>query len=160
MDTVKNVLSKVGSNRKIIVILGVTALFIIAAIHVYRKYVVPRLNPTYVANKEFIEQDKDGKTADLYFFYTDWCPHCKKAKPEWQAFKDSISGGSVKGYKINFFEIDCEKDKDLADKYKIEGYPTIKLIVGNQIVEYDAKPSKDTLTEFSSCIFTLILPIF
>ena len=148
MNAIKNIFDKLSSNPKIIVILIVTALFIIAAIHVYRKFVVPRMNPTYVANKEFIAPSDDVKTADLYFFYTDWCPHCKKAKPEWFAFKESIKGGSVKGYKINFFEIDCEKDKDLANKYKVEGYPTIKLVVGNQIIEYDAKPSKDTLTEF------------
>lgn len=25
-----------------------------------------------------------GKTAQLMLFYTDWCPHCRTAKPEWE----------------------------------------------------------------------------
>ena len=34
------------------------------------------------------------------------------------------------------------------NKYKIEGFPTIKLLKNGQIIEYDAKPSKTTLVEF------------
>jgi hypothetical protein len=34
------------------------------------------------------------------------------------------------------------------DQYKIEGYPTIKLLKDGQVIEYDAKPSKDTLEQF------------
>ena len=36
-------------------------------------------------------------------------------------------------------EIDADKNAEMADKYKVEGYPTIKLVYGNQIIEYDAK---------------------
>ena len=36
----------------------------------------------------------------------------------------------------------------MIDKYKIEGYPTIKLIKDDQVIEFDAKPTKDTLTQF------------
>ena len=46
------------------------------------------------------------------------------------------------------YEIDGEDNPDLADKYKVEGYPTIKLIKGNQVIEYDAKPTKEHLKEF------------
>ena len=52
------------------------------------------------------------------------------------------------GYKLIFRQIDGEKNPELADKYKIEGYPTIKLVKGNQIIEYDAKPSVAHLKEF------------
>ena len=47
-----------------------------------------------------------------------------------------------------FTEINGEDNPDIADKYKVEGYPTIKLIKGSQIIEYDAKPSLPHLTEF------------
>jgi thioredoxin-like negative regulator of GroEL len=49
---------------------------------------------------------------------------------------------------VNFLEVDCDKDTTLAEKFKIKGYPTIKLVNGNQIIEYDAKPDKDTLIQF------------
>ena len=40
----------------------------------------------------------------------------------------------------------------LMDKYNIEGYPTIKLIKDNQVIEYDAKPTKSTMTQFLTTV--------
>ena len=68
--------------------------------------------------------------------------------PIWKSFKDEIGENKVKGYRINFLEVDCDKDQELAEKFNITGYPTIKLVNGNQTVEYDAKPDKDTLMQF------------
>ena len=54
----------------------------------------------------------------------------------------------VNGVRINFMEVDCDKDTATANKFKIEGYPTIKLVNNGRIVEYDAKPDSDTLQQF------------
>jgi thiol-disulfide isomerase/thioredoxin len=151
LKNVKNSLSKVFSNRKYIVVLVVTIIFIATALYTYKHYVMPRLNPTYVANKEFTSSNGTGNetdTADLYFFYTEWCPHCKAAKPIWAKLKEEVGDGKIKGVQVNFIEIDCDKNTEIADKFKVEGYPTIKLVSGNQIIEYDAKPDKDTLLQF------------
>jgi thiol-disulfide isomerase/thioredoxin len=32
------------------------------------------------------------KEAQVMFFFADWCPHCKKAKPEWEQFKEEYNG--------------------------------------------------------------------
>ena len=50
--------------------------------------------------------------------------------------------------KINTLSIDCDQDKKTADSYNVEGYPTIKLERGTQVVEYDAKPELSTLKLF------------
>ena len=68
--------------------------------------------------------------------------------PIWQSLKSEIGDNSIKGYRINFLEVDCDKDKSLADKFNVQGYPTIKMVKGNTVIDYDAKPSKDTLMEF------------
>jgi hypothetical protein len=36
----------------------------------------------------------------------------------------------------------------MADKFKIEGFPTIKLVKDRQVIEYDAKPDKEKIKEF------------
>ena len=149
LSDARNRLSKVLSNKKFIVILVVTFIFIVAAVYTYRRYVVPRLKPAYVPNKEFTTGTGEGSgTADLYFFYTEWCPHSKSAMPIWAKLKEEVGDGEVKGVKINFMEVDADKNAEIADKFKVEGYPTIKLVYGNQIIEYDAKPDKDTLMQF------------
>ena len=135
-------------DKKSYIILFCAALFIIAAIYIYRKQVKPRLDPSYVANKEYIDETESDSAADLYIFCTTWCPHCKAAMPIWNSFKEQVEEGKVNGVKINFYEIDCESNTDLAEKYKIEGYPTIKLVYGKKVITYDAKPDIDTLNQF------------
>ena len=148
LDTIRNSVMKAFSNKKFLLILVVTFIFIVAAVYTYRKYVVPRMNAQYVSNREFINEDDTIETADLYLFYTTWCPHCKKTKPEWEKLKTAIGENPVNGVKINFVEVDCDEDQATANKFKVEGYPTIKLVRGNKIIEYDAKPQVDTLLQF------------
>ena len=149
LSDVKNRLSKVLSNKKFIVVLIVTSIFIAAAIYTYRRYVVPRMKPSYVPNKEFTSGSNEGSdTADLYFFYTEWCPHCKAAKPIWAKLKEEVGDGKIKGVKINFLDIDADKNTEMADKYKVEGFPTFKIARGNEIIEYDAKPEIESLERF------------
>lgn len=148
LDSVKTSMRKILSNKKMLVIILLTVIFIIAAVVAYKTYAVPKINPEYVSNKEFITGDEKGQTADIYFFYTEWCPHCKKAKPEWQQFKNKIGENKVNGVKLNFIEVDCDEDQETANKFKVEGYPTIKLVHGNKVVDYDAKPQVETLMQF------------
>ena len=149
LETVKTQMTVVLSNKKFLMVLFCTIIFIAVAIYIYRKQVVPKLNPDYVPNKEYINKDDETpEIADLYFFYTTWCPHCKTAMPAWNNFKEQVGETKINGVKINFYEIDCEKDTALAEQYNVEGYPTIKLSHGNKVITYDAKPDVDTLNQF------------
>ena len=138
-------------DKRFYMVLIVTILLIIAALYVWRNYVTPRLNRSYVPNKEYTnkhEMDEDANEADLYFFFTEWCPHCKSARPQWNQFKDLIGEKKINGVKINFIEIDCDKDTATANRFKVDGYPTIKLVYKEKIIEYDAKPNAETLQQF------------
>ena len=139
----------VVADKRFIMVLGVAAIFICAAIYVWRTYVVSRVSPSYVPNKEFIEErEVTSSEADLYFFYTVWCPHCSKAKPEWTKFKEAIGNNKIKGINVNFIEIDCDQDTVTADKFNVDSYPTIKLVHNDRVIEYDAKPDVETLRQF------------
>lgn len=138
------------TNRKFFIVLVLTVIFIIAALYVYNTYVTPKLNADYVNNKEYVNKkdSDDSDTATIYFFYTVWCPHCKTAQPVWKSLKEKIGDKKINGVKLSFVDVDCDKDTDTADKFKVEGYPTIKLVKGNKVIEYDAKPDSDTLMQF------------
>ena len=136
---------------------GSVIVFIIVAIMVYIYY-VSRSKPKYYANNEQMPVGSSSdsvagrNTAELLFFYADWCPHCKAAKPIWNDLKAGYENKTVNGYQIVFTEVDCSEEtaevEKLMNQYSVEGYPTIKLVKDGKVIEYDAKPSKETLIKF------------
>jgi len=94
-----------------------------------------------------------GKEALIYFFHADWCPHCKKAQPEWDTFKMSYDNKLKNGYKIKCISVDCTDDKEstaknLINQYNVESYPTVKMIKDNKTIDYDASVKSDSLNKF------------
>ena len=155
IQKIRSSISSISTKTMTAILVGV--LFLIAALLYYRYYVAPTLNPTYKAHREVLDNDSaSGKTAELLFFYTDWCPHCKTAKPVWQEMKAEYQDKRINGYKVVFTDVNCTNESNeveqMMDKYKIEGYPTIKLLKDGQIIEYDAKPTKETLTQFLNTV--------
>jgi thiol-disulfide isomerase/thioredoxin len=144
--------------------IGVIFLVIILAVisyFIYKSITDSAKNPTYKANRENVPvgsaaASNSGKEAEIMLFSTDWCPHCKTAKPEWEQVKAEYNGKQIHGYTIIFTEVNCTNESPDVEKmmntYKIEGYPTIKLVKDNQIIDYDAKPSKATLTQFLNTV--------
>jgi thiol-disulfide isomerase/thioredoxin len=146
----------------------ICVIFITIAAVYYKKIVMPQLLRKFVENREFIPpQETDGsprpgpgpgpgpaptETATLYYFYTDWCPMCKNAVPELKALKNETNS-IVNGVNIIFKDIDCDVDSETAEKFKITGYPTIKLVYRKKTYEYDAKPDRIVLTRFLTEIF-------
>jgi thiol-disulfide isomerase/thioredoxin len=131
-------------------ILIVAIFFLIVAIYLYNKYVTPMVDNKFIPNNEFQQKsdDSEAQNVELYIFTVNWCPHSKKAVPIWEQLKAEYSNKTFNNYNINFIQVDGEENPSLADKYKVEGYPTIKMVKGNQIIEYDAKPSLEHLKEF------------
>lgn len=128
------------------------AIMIYFAYYLYNQFVGKKT--AFTPNRP--EPTASDKTAELMMFYVDWCPHCKTAKPEWNSLKDEYEGKQINGYTLLFHEYNCTNETDeieqLMNKYKIEGYPTIKLLKDNQIVEYDAKPTKSTMLQFLNSV--------
>lgn len=153
LESVQNGAYSLITSIRFWMILVVIIFFLIVAVYTYNKYVTPMVDNKFIPNNEYQIQDAEGGSGDsvpevdLYIFTVEWCPHSKKAIPIWNELKAEYSG-TYKGYKINFIQVDGEENPTLADKYKVEGYPTIKLIKGSQIIEYDAKPSLEHLKEF------------
>jgi len=147
MDAIRKLGQKLRQPRFLIVIVLI-ALFVASAIYAYNKIIKPSA-PKYIANREFTGQPAgDDKKATLYYFTATWCPISKRVKPEWDKLASEYEDKKMKGYDIEFIVVDCEKEVELADKFGIDSYPTIVLVVGNQVIEYDANVKYDTLIQF------------
>ena len=136
----------------IVILIGV-------AVFYYMYYINPSKSSTvYKPNHEQVPigSGGSGNTAELLFFYADWCPHCKTAKPIWYSLQSEYQNKTINGYTVTFTEINCSEETAEVDKmmnqYNVEGYPTIKLLKDGQVIEYDAKPTKETLTQFLNTV--------
>jgi thiol-disulfide isomerase/thioredoxin len=138
-------------NSIFLIIFGI--LLIVIGYYIYKSK-MQRVTEGYSPNDEnqLGLGQSSNKDAELMLFYTDWCPHCKTAKPEWQKIKDEYNGKSIKGYNMIFTEIDCTKSNPdverMMNTYNIKGYPTVKLLKDGQVVEFDSKPTEANLTQF------------
>lgn len=145
-------------NRNFLIIMVVVAIFLGVAFYVYNTYIAPRINPDFVPNREFTADGDNADVATLYFFGVDWCPYSKKAKPHWEKVKSKFDGRTENNVTINFVEIDGEKQEKELENFeneyltpnqkKIDGYPSIWMVKGSDVIEYDAKPNTKSLTEY------------
>ena len=150
-------LKTLTTSRNFWYIIIALAAFITVAIYVYSNYIAPTIQPAYVPNKEFVKEK--AAQAQIHLFYVDWCPHSKLAKEEWLKVKEKFNKKVVNGTVIDFIEINGEEEDGqimnafetkhgLTGDKKIDGYPTIILVKGDQVVVFDAKPNEQSLTEF------------
>ena len=59
----------------------------------------------------------------------------------------------VNNYSIVYTEVDCTDDKasgvqEKLSKFKVDGFPTIKMVKGTEVIEFDAKPELEILEGF------------
>jgi thiol-disulfide isomerase/thioredoxin len=154
LDNLRAGVSQILTNRKFLIVLFLSAIFIAVALYVYNYYISPKLDPSFVPNKEFVEKTDAPKTAEFYFFYTEWCPHSKKSKPIVDKVKTLYDDKPINGVTVKFYEVNGETEEDKMNEFEkrhnvsIDGYPTIYLVKGDQVIEYDANPTQDSLTEF------------
>lgn len=146
-------------NTSTLLIIGSIIMFAILALLYYFYYISPSKSK-YHANSEQVPIGGEGlsesKHSELLFFFADWCPHCKAAKPIWNDLKSEYEDKTINGNKVTFTEVDCSEEspevEKLMNQYSIEGYPTIKLLKDGQVIEYDAKPSKEMLNKFLNTV--------
>jgi protein disulfide-isomerase A6 len=88
----------------------------------------------------------DGSRNILVEFYAPWCGHCKNLAPEWE-----IAGNTFdENDDITIAALDATGAQEIAQKFGVQGYPTIKFFPkGNtKPVDYDGGRTADTIVSW------------
>ena len=147
-----NMITTIKSKTSANIVMAIVFLLSLLAIGIYYyyTYVAPKLKPGY--NSHIEGMSNKAPDAEILLFYADWCPHCKTAKPIWEEIKQKYQGKEVNGRIVTFTEINSTEEtpevSEMMQKYNVEGFPTIKLIKDDQIIDFDANPTESTLTQF------------
>lgn len=154
LSRIKNAAANMSTSTMLIIF----SILLFIGIGIYYYYRNAHMTSTsYKPNSERLNQEESSnKYAEIMLFYADWCPHCKSAKPIWNDVKSKYEDKIINGYRVIFTEVNCtEESAEVAekmDKFNIEGFPTIKMMKNNQIVEFDAKPTKTNLEQFINTV--------
>ena len=140
-------------------ILLLVILLIVGGLYVYRKNIGKLKNNkdrTNVPNASGV-----GGNVQIMMFTVDWCPHCKKAKDPWEDFVAGYNQKEVNGNRVicQTYNVTEKKEgesgykeylnsKNMADKYNIEGFPTVKMLKHGETIDFDAKITTYSLEQF------------
>ena len=126
--------------------IGIGILFLIGlSYYIYIHYI--KKDKSFVPNEEYVDKNINY---ECILFYTKWCPHCKKTIKDWMDYKNNF-----KDTRANFTLVDCEKNKDKAELYGIESYPTIVMVLNGKNYEFDSNFSKESMDKFVSTILKI-----
>lgn len=152
MDRIKRSAEWLINNPKMVGYAFLVLFFAVLAQQMYNRYVKSSSAASYYEGYSNAPGSgaAEPPTATIRMFQVGWCPHCKKAAPEFQKVEDKYNGKVVNGYKLHFVSVDGEDPANelMVNEYKVQGYPTIVLTKDGKNIEYDAKVDQPTLDKF------------
>ena len=152
MERIKKGTDWLMNNKKVIGYAFIALFFAVLAQQLYNRYVKSSSNSSYYEGYSNAPESGTAETptATIHMFQVEWCPHCKKAAPEFQKVEDKYNGKVINGYKLHFVSVDGEdpKNEQMVNQFNVQGYPTIVLTKDGKNIEYDAKVDQPTMEKF------------
>jgi len=87
--------------------------------------------PVQLDNESFQAAIEDPENPMWFLkFYAPWCGHCKKMAPMLESAAEKLKG------KMAIGKIDCTQHKDVCNKHKVKGFPTLKYSIDGEVMDY------------------------
>lgn len=75
----------------------------------------------------------DGALPTFVEFYTPWCHYCQQLAPVWNEMAENYKD------KVVFAKVDCTRETQLRNKFRVGGFPTLLLFHGGTHREFSGR---------------------
>jgi len=81
-------------------------------------------------------------------FYAPWCGYCTQLQPTWSELTDKFNQQTVNNKKIKVVKVNCDDYPKIAEKYDVNGYPTIKMFTSSGEQDYNDERNLESMQKF------------
>merc|ERR1712048_924858 len=78
-----------------------------------------------LTDSTFDDQVINSEEPWIVEFYAPWCGHCQRLEPEWNEAATEVKEKT--GGKVKIAKVDCTTEQQIAQRFGIQGFPTIKI---------------------------------
>ena len=134
--------------KRIILVVFLVIIFLIASYYAYKLFATPVFENA-TGGQDVANANSRTSDVQVYFFFATWCPYCKKAGPEWDAFAETYDGTTLSNSTIQTTSVDCtDGTSPMIQKYQINGYPTVFAMKNGNRIDFDSKITESALVQF------------
>lgn len=80
----------------------------------------------------------------LLMMYAPWCAHCKRLEPVWSHVAQHLHSTSIRVGRV-----DCTRFTNVANAFKVKGFPTILFLKNDQEYTYHGDRTRDEIVKFA-----------